>query len=253
MTRLERGEHLFLYGPRGSGKTTLLGELHARFLERGIPCGLSGVTSGLDDITQAFARAYPEIETAATSRRKARGRLWLAADRRAGVLLLDHVTRLSTAMIGYLRRLRGGIAGVALAVDVDAERDARRLRRWRPQVRSALAMPLASRARLRRLFRTGCADGGFPPLALPVERQILSAARGRPGWIAQCIGLMAHERYWRHGRLHVPVLCADTEIALRQGDLPLLPFGPPAPGSLGEEALVSEATPWRRAVGGGGR
>ena len=221
ITRLQRGEHLVLYGPRGSGKSTLLAKLHTRLARAGVPCALSSTTSCLDDITRTFARAYPDVDTVTTTRRKARARLVTAADRRAGVLLLDHVTGINTAMIGFLRRLRGGIAGVMLAVDVEKERD-RQLLRHRHLGTLSLPMPLASPRRLRRLFRDRCTDGKVPSLSPIHERQIIRAAHGRPGWIVQCAHLIPQERYWRDRILHVSVLCVDTEITLRQGRLKLL-------------------------------
>jgi len=222
MTRLQRGEHLVLYGPRGSGKSTLLGKLHTRFTRAGIPCALSTATAHLDDITRAFARAYPYVDTANMARRKARARLRMTADANEGVLLLDHVTDVSTAMIGFLRRLRGGIAGVLLAIDVEKECDGQHLRH-RHLGTFSLPMPLTSTARLRRLFRNCCAEHRIPRIPPNQERQIIHSARGRPGWIMQYAHLIPQKRYWRDKILQASLLCVDTEITLRQGHLNLLP------------------------------
>ena len=221
MARLQRGEHLVLYGPRGSGKSALLTKLHAHFAQTGIPCALSATTSCLDDITRTFAAAYPYVATGTTTRRKARARLRMAADRNEGILLLDHATDVNTAMIGFLRRLRGGIAGVLLAIDVEKECDRQRLRH-RHLGTLSLPMPLATTRQLRRLFRACCMVGKVPSISPVHERQIIRAAHGRPGWIAQCARLIPQKRYWRDSILHVSVLCVDTEIALRQGQLKLL-------------------------------
>lgn len=218
VTRLRRGEHIVLYGPQGSGKSTLLSELHTRLAARGVPCAISPATAHLDDITRALERAYPDVDTAGLARRRARSRLRSTADRREGVLLLDHATVVGTAMIGFLRRLRGGIAGVVLAVDVETARERERLR-YRVLGTATLAMPPMSSYRLRRLFRAQCADLDVPRLAPRDERRILRAARGRPGWVVQCARLATQERYWLDGSLYVTVLCADTEIALRLGHL----------------------------------
>ena len=222
MTRLQRGEHLVLCGPCGSGKSTLLAKLYAHFMKTGVPCALSPTTSHLDDITRAFARAYPEVDTTAMARRKARVRLRLAADLNEGVLLLDHVTDVNTAMIGFLRRLRGGIAGVVLAIDVEKESDWQHVRH-RHLGTSTLRMPPFSTSRLRRLFQACSAECRVPNISSNQERQILHAARGRPGWITQCARMIADERYWSNGILRASLLCVDTEIALRQGQLDLLP------------------------------
>lgn len=222
IARLQRGEHLVVYGPRGSGKSTLLARLHTRFARAGIPCGLSTATAHLDDITRAFAHAYPHVDTADISRRKARARLRTAADTNEGILLLDHVTDVSTAMIGFLRRLRGGIAGVLLAVDVEKERDGQRLRH-RHLGTLSLPMPPAPTKRLRVLFRHFFAKHRLPRIPSNQERQIIRSAHGRPGWIVQCARMIPEERYWCGEELRAALLCVDTEIALRQGHLKLLP------------------------------
>src|SRR5713226_439344 len=109
LERVGHGEHLILYGPQGSGKSTLVAQLYARFAQANTPCGVAQYTSCLDDITRTMEAAYPEVNTQAVARRTARARLWNAADRRRCVLLLDHLTKVSTAMVGFCRRLRGGI------------------------------------------------------------------------------------------------------------------------------------------------
>lgn len=223
IARLLRGEHLVLYGPRGAGKSTLLGEVHAGIAARGIPCAVAPTTAHLDDITRAFERAYPGVDTAEVSRRRARARLRAAADRQEGVLLLDHATAVGTAMVGFLRRLRGGIAGVALVVDVETERERQHLRH-RQLGTSTLPMPPMEMYHLRRLFRARCAPLDIPPIVPHQEIQILRAARGRPGWIVQCTDLIGRRAYWNNAHLYATVLCSDTEIALRQGPLRLLPM-----------------------------
>lgn len=89
-----------------------------------------------------------------------------------------------------------------------------------------LLMPLISAWRLHRLSRDYRTDRDLPPVNSTQGRRFVRAARGRPGWIAQCLCLMRQGRYWRHGALYVNVLCTDTEIALRQGSLNLLPHDP---------------------------
>lgn len=214
IVRLQRGEHVVLYGPVGSGKSTLLAELYRSIVATGVPCAISETTSHLEDVTGAFARAYPDVPAAST-RRRTRGRLWLAADRKPGVLIFDHVTRVGTVMVGFLRRLRGGVAGVLLVFDVEKESERLRLRS-RHLGRPFLPMPLATNERLTRLLHKSCLHHRLPNIAPSHERQIVRAARGRVGWIAHCTRLIAHERYWSGGTLHVAVLCIDTEITLRR-------------------------------------
>ena len=209
LERLRHGEHLILYGPRGSGKSTLVTQLHGRLVRANAPCGVAECTACLDDITGAMEAAYPEVNTQAVVRRTARARLWSAAEPRGCVLLLDHLTKVSTAMVGFCRRLRGGVAGVLFVVDVDVERERQRMRAKRLAV--SVRMPPASIRQLRALLRSRCAEHRLS-VGQKTEGQILRAARGRPGWIMQCTTLMPQARYWHGGQLHPTLLCTDTEI-----------------------------------------
>jgi len=215
LERVQRGEHLILYGPRGSGKSRLVGQLQELLSKADTPCGVSPATSRLNDITRALELAYPQAAGTARTRRGMRSRLWLAADERRGALLLDHVSALSTAMLGFLRRLRGGVAGVLLVVDFDIERDRRHVRALHVGMLS-VRMPRTDARALRQLLRSACTDTRVT-LDGPVQAQIVRAARGRPGWINRCAALITQGRYWRDDRLLVNVLCTDTEISLRQG------------------------------------
>ncbi|MGH8325310.1 MAG: ATP-binding protein, partial [Steroidobacteraceae bacterium] len=147
--RLLGGEHLSLFGPRGSGKSTLLTRLHSRFIALGTPCAYASVTTSLDDITRALERAYPEVQAAEVSRRAARSRLWIAADQRAGVLLLDHFSS-SNAMAFLLKRLHGKVAGVLSAIDIDDQREYSRIRRPSRYGAMSVRMPLTATRQLRR-------------------------------------------------------------------------------------------------------
>jgi hypothetical protein len=211
-----------LFGPRGIGKTTLLSDLEVRLRSKGVPCARTSATSCLDDITRALEEAYPEVDTLAIARRSARGRLWRAADLQRGVLLLDHLTGVSNAMVGFLRRLRGGVIGVLTIVDVDVERERQRMKPWRLGALSVRMTPMPA-ARLHDLFQDRCDELDLPRLDPEIERKIVHAARGRPGWILRCAELAAHPQYWQGGQLFVTLLCTDTELALRQGPLHFLP------------------------------
>lgn len=233
--RLLRGEHLTLFGPRGSGKSTLLGRIHSRLTAAGFPCGYAGVTTSLDDITRALERAYPGIDTVEIPRRAARARLWDAADHRAGVLLLDHFSDVSNAMVFFLKRLHGKIAGVLTAVDVDDQRERSRIRRPSRYGAMSVRMPLTSTRQLRRLLYTLSGGPGLPPLQPNIERTLLEAARGRPGWIVRCAQLARESRYWCEHGLLVSTLCVDTEAAVRYRALDLLRPVPAARRDAGDD------------------
>lgn len=220
-SRLVRGEHLMLLGPRGSGKSSVLQNLHAQLHRMGVPCAYCPVTASLDHITCALERAYPGVATGDIARRTARARLWKAADGRPGVLLLDEFCGVSSAMVSFLRRLHGKIAGVLSAVDVDDEPQRRAVRPWRYGALS-VRMPLASRPQLRKLLLARAADLGLSEFDVPAQERFLTAARGRPGWIIECAALARQPRYWcKHGPL-VSVLCVDTEALVRYKALEML-------------------------------
>ena len=229
--RLLRGEHLMLLGPRGSGKSSVLQDLDAQLHRNGVPCAYSPLTTSLDHITCALERAYPGVDTSGITRRAARMRLWNAADRRAGVLLLDQFCGRSNAMVSFLRRLHGRIAGVLSAVDVDDERERRAVRPWRYGALS-VRMPLASKPQLRKLLLARGAAFGLSEFDVPAQDRFLAAARGRPGWIVECTELARLPRYWReHGAL-ISVLCIDTEAAVRYKDLKILRPSPAVPATV---------------------
>ncbi len=241
--RLLRGEHLTLYGPRGSGKSSVLTQLLRRLQREAVPCAYSSATDSLEDVTRALERAYPGVDTCAVRRRTARGRLWHAADQRAGVLLLDHFRCNGTAMVSFLRRLHGKIAGVLSAADVDTEVERRRMRPWRYGALS-VRMPPATARQLRRLLDERWSAARFPALATDARDAFVDAAHGRPGWIAKCTELAREQRYWcTYGPL-ITVLCVDTEAAVRYRALAMVRAESSAP-SAGRTADQGSSMPGR--------
>lgn len=236
--RLLRGEHLTLFGPRGSGKSTLLMRLHSRLSAAGIPCAYSSITTSLDDVTCALERAYPRVLTEEISRRAARSRLWMAADQRSGVLLLDHFSSVSNAMVFLLKRLHGRIAGVLTAVDIDDQRERSRIRRPSRYGAMSVRMPLTPIRQLRRLLYTLTGGLGLPPLAPGIEQKLLESARGRPGWIVKCMELACEHRYWCEHGLLVATLCVDTEAAVRYQALDMLRPPSAAQGRTGPDRVA---------------
>jgi energy-coupling factor transporter ATP-binding protein EcfA2 len=212
--RLRSGSHLILYGPRGAGKSTLLNDLLDQYRGTGTPCGVAPRTSGLPDVVAALAGAYPGVDSSTLGKRVARVRLRLAADHVPGVLLLDHATRMTTAMLGYLRRLRGGIAGALLVADVDSPRERERVRDWHAGA-LAVRMPLMPSRTLHQVALAAIQTCDLPKIEARALLQIIRFARGRIGWVKECTRRLQMPEYWRDGRLHLAVLCTDTEIAIR--------------------------------------
>lgn len=219
--RLLRGEHLMLYGPRGSGKSTVLAELHEQFQSSCVPCAYSARAAVLDDITRALERAYPYIDTREVGRRTARMRLWEAADRCSGVLLLDDFRCTGSAVVAFLRRLHGKVAGVLTAVNVDTEKERSRMRPWRYGAMS-VRMPAVPARQLHRLLDERWRAVSLPPLDGSAARELIEVARGRPGWITKCVELAREGRYWRAYGLRVTALRVDTELAVRYPALPMV-------------------------------
>lgn len=228
--RLRSGSHLILYGPRGAGKSTLVGELDVQCRAIGTPCGVAPRTIMLPDIVSALAEAYPGTDIEGMGRKAARVRLRMVADGLPGVLLLDHATRMTTGMLGYLRRLRGGIAGTLLVVDVDSPRERERMRDWHAGTLS-IRMPLMPNRALHQVL--SAATHSLPEIESRTLRQIVRMARGRIGWIRECARRLQMQEYWRDDRLHLAVLCMDVDMALRESR------GGPRLAHQREEALWS--------------
>jgi hypothetical protein len=213
--RLLAGSHLILCGPRGSGKSTLVRALQIQFQSTDTPCGLAPRTCGLPDIVAALAAAYPRTDLAGLCKRTARARLFRMADHGPGVLLLDHATRLTTAMLGCLRRLRGGIAGALLVADIDSLRERERMRAWHAGALS-VRMPLISNRNLREFLLAAMQAYRIPKIEPRMQRQIIGLAHGRIGWAKECARRLQMQDYWHDDRLHLGLICTDTEIAVRQ-------------------------------------
>jgi hypothetical protein len=210
--RLRRGEHVVLYGPYGSGKSTLLVNLEARLTAAGVFCARAAATHTLDDIMRALDKAYPAKDGLELPKSTPQQRLWRAADLEDGVLLLDHLTDVSNAMVSFLRRLR---AGVLSAVDLEIDGEQRRMKPWRLGALS-VRMPPVSAALLHELLQARCTEQQVTLPDPDTEGRLVAAARGRPGWILKCVELLSTGRYRQGEQLFMSALFADTEIALRQ-------------------------------------
>ncbi len=127
---------------------------------------------------------------------------------------LDDVGHVGTAMKSFLRRLRGGIAGMMLAVDVDSPRERGRLRAQHLGCQTLRMPPLEGKAQ-RALLETRWAARELPTLSVTVRRQLIRLAYGRPGWIIACVDLARDRAYWRGNTAQSAVLALDTELRLR--------------------------------------
>jgi len=218
--RLLRAEQLVIHGPRGIGKSHLRESLQAECAERKVPCAFATEVHGLSAVTAALFAVYGEAADAGLPRRRLRSRVRNVAERRQGVLLLDHVTNVPSALRGFLRSLRGGPVGVAYFADVDTPAEHERLRGFHLG-HVELAVPKANRGTLRRLLtqaRLAGEDDG-------VRERLASAARGRPGFVVACVELARDDHYWNDGRLLVTTLAADAELLTRR----LVARGEPMP------------------------
>jgi hypothetical protein len=206
--RLLAGRHVAIHGPRGIGKTTLAGALGRRLDTAGVPCGYAAVTNSLAHIADAFGLAH-RIAAGDLSQRKFRSRLRMAAEQRRGVLLLDHVTRVPTAARGFVRSLRGGLAGIAYFVDVDNGREHARLRSFHLGHLELEVPPISGRTLRRWLAQ---ADARLDARTLD---SLVRAAKGRPGFVVACVTLLKGGKHWHGSGLHLSTLAADAEVALR--------------------------------------
>lgn len=217
--RLRRGEHMVVYGPYGSGKSTLLADLETRLTSTSVCCARASSTHCLKDITCALEHAYPD--TLEASHYPSQPWLSKIDDLQGGVLLLDHLTDVSAAMVRFLHGLCGTV-GVLSAVDTEVGEERPRMN---PRRLSALAMcmPPVSATLLRELLEAKCDAVQVPVPGPDAEQQLVRAARGRPGWILKCVELLAQGEYWQGTQLFVSAVSSDTENVLRQSALSMIP------------------------------
>jgi len=100
--------------------------------------------------------------------------------------------------------------------DIDSDFERERLHDWR---RHALCvrMPLIANRRLRRLLLSQCVTCNVPTIESKAACHIIHAARGRVGWLNECVRRLQMPDYWNGGHLYIGGLCTDTEIAIREG------------------------------------
>lgn len=209
------GETVLVYGPMGIGKTTVLNALARRTEESGRPCAFCPDTARLADITEALVRGY-SIDTGALTQRRRRSRVRLAVEHRPGILLLDHLLDVGTAVKGYLRSLRGTGLGVVIAADVEHPRDHARIRTRGLSYREIALPPLPERYMRRLLDRQIKARQLPNPVSEPDRSALVQVAQGRPGRVVRLVAAVSQPRYWRGDRLLIDLLATDISIAVTQ-------------------------------------
>jgi len=198
---LWHGKTLLLLGPLGIGKSRILEELAVRLQNRGRPCGFAHHTRSLGDVTAALWSAYPDSDDTWKTQRQLRSRLGLAVEERPGALLLDHVTKAGTATRGYLRSLRGTGLGVALAADVENDRDNAAARALNLTHVEITVPPLPGTA-MAKILDVCLSRKSTPYFLEPGDRRrVLRLAKGNPGRLLMLADLLTDDRYWRSGRV----------------------------------------------------
>jgi hypothetical protein len=124
-------------------------------------------------------------------------------------------------MKGFLRQLRGRIAGVLLVFDIDSSRERTRLRARHLGCMSVRMPALPSRVQ-RALLAAQWPANDFAQPSAAARRVLIRAARGRPGWIAVCAQLAREPRYWCADGLKARVLALDSELTMRALKRPIL-------------------------------
>lgn len=207
------GETVLVYGPLGIGKTAILGQLAHRADHAGRPCAICPRTERLSDVTEALVRGYA-TRTGALTQRKRRSRVRLAIEHNPGILLLDHLLEVGSAVKGYLRSLRGTGLGVLIAADVEQSRDHAHVRALGLAYRELALPPLHGR-HLRRLLDFELRSGRLPYAVPESDREaLIDVARGRPGWIVRLAAAASQMRYWRGDRLLIELLATDVSMAV---------------------------------------
>jgi hypothetical protein len=121
----------------------------------------------------------------------------------------------TTAMKGFLRRLRGGVAGVPLIFDIDSPRERNRLRALHLGCLSLRMPAFPSRVPRVLLAALWPMDQHSSPSPIAVGR-LIRTAHGRPGWIRICALLARDPKYWCAEGVKVRALALDSELQLRR-------------------------------------
>lgn len=203
---------ILVHGPWGIGKTTLLVEVARAAQNAGVRVAYRAQTESLGDVVATIEEAYggPEHMEGTARHRKSRSRLVCETER--GLILLDGFRAGGTALVGFLRSLRGKQLAVIAAVDVEHPRDLAAARAAGVAYHEIAVPPLASRSLGRYLDQLLATAP--PPFDLTTagRRAVLRLARGCPGVLERAWARLQEPRYWRDGAPLIETIGADIRV-----------------------------------------
>jgi DNA polymerase III delta prime subunit len=203
---------VLVHGPWGVGKTTILLEVARNAREAGIRVGYCPKTRSLGNVVDTLERAYATLSAGALPARQRRSAVRLATEDQSGLLILDGLNARGTALIGFLRSLRGKRLAVIAAADVEHPRDLVPARASGIAYRELPIPQLPARELGKLMARLA---QRYPlPFDLPsADRAVLlNIAAGRPGVLERAWARLREARYWRGALPLVETVRADVRL-----------------------------------------
>ncbi|HVV51386.1 MAG TPA: ATP-binding protein [Polyangia bacterium] len=201
-----------LHGPWGIGKTTILLEVARNAREAGLSVGYCVRTRSLGDVVDALEHAYGTAGAAGLSAKQRKSVLRLAAERESGLLILDGLEAGGSALVGFMRSLRGKQLAVIAAADVEHPRDLAAARASGVAYRE-LAIPLLPVRELSKFLEQLLQRQPLPCTLSGADRlALLNLAAGRPGVLERAWARLGQQRYWRGTFPLLETLRADIHL-----------------------------------------